>query len=216
MEKKGVGRPRDGNPEETRREILRAAGAAFAAAGFVGATTRAVAARAGVNVATLHYHFGSKEGLYRAVLKEVSRGPFPAVPPGTAEQTLSRLVEALFDLSCERPTLSRLALLDALAGPTTPQGAAPDLRVEWLAEGLRRLLAATGGLPAPPAEATARAILALVDATFVAPLPSPPVGEHGGETGAGAPSPASPAFGLPSEAARGAVVAAALRLVTAG
>ncbi len=83
MEKKGVGRPRDGNPEETRREILRAAAEAFAACGFVGATTRAVAARAGVNVATLHYHFGSKEGLYRAVLGNACRGTLPAVPPGT-------------------------------------------------------------------------------------------------------------------------------------
>ena len=52
MEKKGVGRPRDGNPEETRRQILEAAASAFAESGFVGATTRTVAARAGVNVAS--------------------------------------------------------------------------------------------------------------------------------------------------------------------
>ena len=34
MEKKGVGRPRDGDPEETRKEILRAGERAFAASGL--------------------------------------------------------------------------------------------------------------------------------------------------------------------------------------
>ena len=115
MEKKGVGRPRDGNPEETRREILAAASEAFAAAGYVGATTRAVASRAGVNVATLHYHFGSKEGLYRAVLEAAGRGTLPNLPPGDAAETVARVVEALFRFGEERPDLARLALLDALA-----------------------------------------------------------------------------------------------------
>lgn len=208
MEKKGVGRPRDGNPEETRREILRAAGEAFAAAGFVGATTRAVAARAGVNVATLHYHFGSKEGLYRAVLREASRGPLPDVPAGTGEETLGRLVEALFAYGAERPTLSRLALLDALAAPPAPDGASPDLRVGWLAEGLRPLLPPANGRPARPAEEPARAIVALVDATFVTAGRRAAAGGDPGAPGEETPAPAS----VPDESARRAVVAAARRL----
>ena len=150
MEKKGVGRPRDGNPEETRQEILRAAAEAFAACGFVGATTRAVAARAGVNVATLHYHFGSKEGLYRAVLGNACRGTLPAVPPGTGAETVAGLVEGLFAFGAQRPTLARLALLDALAGPG-PRGGEPDARVRWFAETLRPLLAPANGRPAPDA-----------------------------------------------------------------
>jgi AcrR family transcriptional regulator len=208
MEKKGVGRPRDGNPEETRREILRAAGEAFAAAGFVGATTRAVAASAGVNVATLHYHFGSKEGLYRAVLRDASRGPLPVVPPGNGEETVRRLVDALFDYGAQRPTLSRLALLDTLAGPPAPDGGSPDLRVGWLAEGLRPLLRSANGKPAQPAEEPARAIVALVDATFVAAQPRPRAGTDAGlsEKGAEEPEP------LPHAVARRAVVAAARRL----
>src|ERR1019366_6322895 len=55
MQKRNVGRPRGGDPVETRRGILNAAEECFAASGFVGATTRRVAARARVNVATLHY-----------------------------------------------------------------------------------------------------------------------------------------------------------------
>lgn len=192
MEKKGVGRPRDGNPEETRQEILRAAAEAFAACGFVGATTRAVAARAGVNVATLHYHFGSKEGLYRAVLGNACRGTLPDVPSGTGAEMVAGLVGGLFEFGAQRPTLARLALLDRLAGPGPAGGGKPDERVRWFAETLRPLLSPSNGRPAPDAGEVAQSVVALVDATFVAaPRPAP---------------------GLPDEAARAAVVAAALRL----
>ena len=215
MEKKGVGRPRDGNPEETRQGILRAAGDAFAACGFVGATTRAVAARAGVNVATLHYHFGNKEGLYRVVLGNAFRGPLPAVPSGTLAETVAGLVEGLFAFGAERPILARLALLDALAGPGSGGAGRPDDRVRWFAEALRPLLVTKNGQTAPNAEETARAIVALVDATFVAATsrPAPAVAPGLSATDAAAPEAPPP---MPTEAVRGAVVAAALRLSGSG
>ena len=210
MEKKGVGRPRDGNPEETRREILRAAGEAFAACGYVGATTRAVAARAGVNVATLHYHFGSKEGLYRAVLENASRGTLPAVPPGPDGERVARLVEGLFAFGLEHPNLARLSVLDTLAGPEQKNGAALDQRVRWLAEALGPILAPSNGRPAPAPEEAARAVVALVAATFLAamPRPSSPATHEAQAVRDATPAP-SP---WPNEAARSAVVAAALRL----
>lgn len=204
MEKKGVGRPRDGNPEETRREILRAAGASFAASGFVGATTRAVAARAGVNVATLHYHFGSKEGLYRAVLAEAARGALPVVAASSASEAVAGHVEALFAFGADRPTLARLAFLDALAGPGPGAAESPDARARWLADGLRPHLSTSDGRPAAGAEDAAKAIVAFVDAAFVAA--GPPAAAPEGER--------APA--LPDGAARRAVVAAALRLTGLG
>ena len=204
MEKKGVGRPRDGNPEETRREILRAAGAAFAASGFVGATTRAVAARAGVNVATLHYHFGSKEGLYRAVLGDAARGAFPTVAASSAGEAVARHVEALFRFGSEHPTLARLALLDALAGPGTGVSGQEDGRVTWLVAGLRPHLEPPTDPSGPSLEETARTIVALVDTASVT-NGTPPA--EGGET-------AAPK--LPSESSRRAIVAAALRLTGLG
>jgi AcrR family transcriptional regulator len=212
MEKKGVGRPRDGNPEETRKEILRAACQAFATSGFVGATTRAVASRAGVNVATLHYHFGSKEGLYRAALADASRGTLPAVPPGTGAETVERLVDALFHFGAQRPNLARLSLLDALAGPGAKGGGAPDERVAWLAKALGEQLPASNGKPVPAPDETARSIVALVDATFVTtPSPFEPAPAEGAE---GAPPSGPPP--RPNETARRAVVAAALRLTGLG
>ena len=52
----------------TRLRILQTAPAVFAESGFAGSSTRRLAAAAGVNIATLAYHFGDKHGLYEATL----------------------------------------------------------------------------------------------------------------------------------------------------
>src|SRR5262249_2836573 len=53
----------------TREKIIKAASRAFARNGYDGASIRAIVAAADVNQAAINYHFGSKEGLYRAVLQ---------------------------------------------------------------------------------------------------------------------------------------------------
>jgi AcrR family transcriptional regulator len=53
----------------TRARVLRAATELFAERGFHGTKIRDVAARAGANVASGHYHFGSKRDLYVEVLR---------------------------------------------------------------------------------------------------------------------------------------------------
>ena len=58
---------RQRDPERTRRLILEAAGAEFAAKGYAGARIAAIAARAGVNQQLISYYFDGKEGLYRAM-----------------------------------------------------------------------------------------------------------------------------------------------------
>lgn len=57
--------------EDTRRRILEAALEIFAAEGYEGASTRQLAERAGVNLPAIQYYFGSKEGLYRAVIADI-------------------------------------------------------------------------------------------------------------------------------------------------
>jgi AcrR family transcriptional regulator len=56
---------------ETRTRLLETAALVFAEHGFATATIRMIAGRARVNVAAVNYHFGSKDGLYREVLRHV-------------------------------------------------------------------------------------------------------------------------------------------------
>jgi len=62
-----TGRPRTGyrRSDETRSRILEAALAEATEAGFQGTSVARIAARAGVAVGVLNYHFGSKEELLR-------------------------------------------------------------------------------------------------------------------------------------------------------
>ena len=57
------------NGAATRMRILMAAEGEFADHGFDGATVRQIALRADVPVALVNYHFGNKEGLYRAIFE---------------------------------------------------------------------------------------------------------------------------------------------------
>ena len=53
----------------TRQKILDAAEKLFARHGFESTSLRSIIASAGVNLAAIHYHFRSKEGLVRAVIE---------------------------------------------------------------------------------------------------------------------------------------------------
>jgi AcrR family transcriptional regulator len=57
--------------EDTRRRILETALQVFATEGYEGASTRQLAERAGVNLPAIQYYFGSKEGLFRAVIDSI-------------------------------------------------------------------------------------------------------------------------------------------------
>ena len=57
------------DPEATKARILAAALHEFSAKGIAGARVDAIAARAEVNKRMLYYYFGSKEGLFREILR---------------------------------------------------------------------------------------------------------------------------------------------------
>lgn len=57
--------------ESTRRALVAAGIEVFAEHGFAAASVRDITARAEVNQGAITYHFGGKEGLYRAVLEAV-------------------------------------------------------------------------------------------------------------------------------------------------
>jgi AcrR family transcriptional regulator len=56
--------------DATRSAILDIAGQVFAERGYADATSKEICTRAGVNMASVNYHFGSRGGLYEAVLVE--------------------------------------------------------------------------------------------------------------------------------------------------
>ena len=68
---KRAGQARD--PRGTQQGILDAAFIEFTDHGLSGARVDAIAARTGTNVRMIYYYFGSKEGLFIAVLEEMYR-----------------------------------------------------------------------------------------------------------------------------------------------
>jgi AcrR family transcriptional regulator len=80
----------------SRERILEAAARVYSKHGFRGATTRLIAAEAGVNEVTLFRTFGSKGALLEAVLEENDTGddinPLPD-PPRDPERELTEWVE---------------------------------------------------------------------------------------------------------------------------
>ncbi|ANT65245.1 MULTISPECIES: TetR/AcrR family transcriptional regulator [Prosthecochloris] len=59
------------NSEHTREALINAAGELAAEMGFPNVSTRAVAERAGENIGSIHYHFGGKDQLFEAVVRQV-------------------------------------------------------------------------------------------------------------------------------------------------
>ncbi|MCA0176398.1 MAG: TetR/AcrR family transcriptional regulator [Proteobacteria bacterium] len=70
MSKANASRGQRSDGEATRARILEAAGELWATTSFAETTSKAIAAKAGVDLASINYHFGSRGGLYQAVLIE--------------------------------------------------------------------------------------------------------------------------------------------------
>jgi AcrR family transcriptional regulator len=74
-EAKRLRRPPEGGyarGDETRLRIIHAAMELFGERGFAAASTREIAARAGVNAPALQYYFENKEGVYRACAEHIA------------------------------------------------------------------------------------------------------------------------------------------------
>ncbi|MGB4342729.1 MAG: CerR family C-terminal domain-containing protein [Moraxellaceae bacterium] len=80
----------------TRTALIEAAKPLFADLGFESTRIRDIADRARANVAAINYHFGSKMGLYQAVMKAQSEQMIADYPLETEETTKASPEERLY------------------------------------------------------------------------------------------------------------------------
>ncbi|MGN6486770.1 MAG: TetR family transcriptional regulator [Devosia sp.] len=105
--------PRRREDENSRPALLAAARAAFSERGLEGARVDDIARRAGVNKQLVYHYFGSKDGLYTAVLEGIYREirdhesalELEALP---AEAAMRALVEFSFDYLARSPEFVRI------------------------------------------------------------------------------------------------------------
>ena len=102
--------------------ILGAGERVFARAGFNGATMAAIADEAGLPKANLHYYFGSKLDLYRAVLARTLHdwlAPMQAISADAEPRAaLAGYIRAKMAMSQQRPDASRVYANELLHGAT--------------------------------------------------------------------------------------------------
>lgn len=116
-------------PGATRDAILAAAAAEFAAHGFAGASVDAIAAGSGFNKAMIYYHFKGKRALYVEILRDV----FRAMGARSGEIVAS-----------DRDPAAKIdAFIDALDRMAESRAYMPPIMLREMAEGARRLDAAT-------------------------------------------------------------------------
>jgi TetR/AcrR family transcriptional regulator len=100
--------------------ILRAAEKVFARAGYAGATMAEIADCAGIPKSNLHYYFGTKRDIYRAVLTHIL-GLWLAETDGIRidrdpRSALEEYIEAKMRLSASHPDASRVFANEILHG----------------------------------------------------------------------------------------------------
>lgn len=161
-----------GRGEATRRKIAQAVVELVGELGWDAVTTRAVAARAGVNPALVHYHFGSMEALLRdavvaALEEEIGQAARPLVEAPSLAQGLAGATDAIGGFDLETPAARVLieAMVRAMRDPDLAELIVGSLREFRELVAMRvRAAAAKGEAPADLApEASGVLIAAALD-----------------------------------------------------
>ncbi|MCL8016230.1 TetR/AcrR family transcriptional regulator [Streptomyces sp. AS02] len=168
---------------ERRPQLIKAAIDLMTREGVTAGSTRAIAAELGVAQATVHYTFGTKEDLYRAVMEQLTQDLVTQVEraaPTDArfEDTIVTLAEALWHTVLEQPAsyqlLTELSMF-ALRTPRLQEALQGHYRgisavtAKLISEAAER----TGHQLAQPAETIARFFLAGFDGLTMQHLSMP-------------------------------------------
>lgn len=166
--------------EKRRQELVLAAFDLIAEHGFEGLRTRDVAARVGVNIATLHYYFPTKESLIRGVLDQAMlRFRSTLAPHGSPADQLRNHLRAVRKLLAEEPELK--AVMGELALRSARDRSIAAIMTEmyegWHAtvRGLLRRAVKEGGLrPDVDSDGVAALVLATLTAATLPTLSGTP------------------------------------------
>ena len=113
-----MARPAQTDARATRDRILDHAITAFAEHGFSAVSTRTLAASASVNIGTLSYHFGSKQGVYEAAValayQRIESHAQALAPALLTNGDFRSQVAALVDFSRDHRQSARLLLREIL------------------------------------------------------------------------------------------------------
>ena len=107
---------------DARARILAAAERQFAEGGYSGTSVGDIIQATGYTKPTLYYHFGSKEGLFRAILERAHQQCFELMEQAARKslhvpEQLTEILAALFEFLRHRKDLTRLAFAAAFAAP---------------------------------------------------------------------------------------------------
>nr|NIR15682.1 TetR/AcrR family transcriptional regulator [Desulfobacterales bacterium] len=100
-----------------KAKILKVARRVFGEYGFHGTTTRMIAQEVGIDISTLHYHWGDKADLYEAVILDISENlrqqltEVEKVIHGLPlEERMNIAIDMMTDYLFEYPEISNLIL----------------------------------------------------------------------------------------------------------
>ncbi|MYH00205.1 MAG: TetR/AcrR family transcriptional regulator [Acidimicrobiaceae bacterium] len=171
------GRPPGDTAARTKQALLKSARQVFAEFGYHGATIAEITRRAEVSTPVLYHHFGSKAGLYSAVMAEVTQllaESWGKTIAGTGD--LRSKVNAMFDTAIDihaaDPELARFLLATRLEVTRTPELVAVSEYRDFTA-GLFRSVALQSGVDADRASAVAHVLAAFFAGLTVIAVASP-------------------------------------------
>ena len=110
-------------PEGTAADLIAAGLKLFGQKGFAATSTREIAAEAGANIASIAYHFGSKDGLRLACGQEVRRrigGTVAAVLEGPADAPPPSPDEAMMQIEAAIRAMTAFLLTERAAEDVVP------------------------------------------------------------------------------------------------
>ena len=172
-ETKIIRAPKSAPASPGRQKLLDAAIALFGRKGFDATTTREIAEAAGVNIANIAYHFGGKEGLYRACAEDLAGAiktrlavvldrPLPR-DPREARDAMAAILSAMTRLIAADPAMAAPArfILREYFDPTPALKLLYRGLIEPISGRLMALWAAATGAD-PDTEETRLVVLGLV------------------------------------------------------